>query len=270
MQHHTAEEGQMRNGSPLGAMSKFTTSTPPPPTVGAKELQWPLDSRTGRSQPIKTAGGQSRRGFHSEILSLFLLSQTAKSHLFHLLKMPGSSWLGNKRECSQGREAALTESALHSAAGASEVRLGSGEKAGWGWVLAALYQDWSFIFVLFTFCCCDTHHDHRHLGEVRDYLASCPDYRPLLKDVKAELNHEQTQEPQEKSASWLASSDLFNPSDIALGHLPRDGTPNHGLGLLHQLTTKKMSHRHDHWRTWSRRFFSWGSLFLKDLKEVFL
>ena len=37
--HHTAEDGQMRNGFPLGAMSKFTTSTLPPPTVGAKELQ---------------------------------------------------------------------------------------------------------------------------------------------------------------------------------------------------------------------------------------
>lgn len=96
-------------------------------TSGQQNGEVTVNKNSRRPEPQGRLGG---RGFHSEILSLFLLPQTAKSHLFHLLKMPGSSWLGNKRESSQGREAALTESALHAAAGASEVRLGSGGKAG--------------------------------------------------------------------------------------------------------------------------------------------
>lgn len=96
-------------------------------TSGQQNREVTVNKNSRRPEPQGRLGG---RGFHSEIPSLFLFPQTAKSHFFHLLKMPGSSLLGNKRECSQGREAPLAESALLSAAGASEVRLGSGEKAG--------------------------------------------------------------------------------------------------------------------------------------------
>lgn len=61
-----------------------------------------------------------------------------------------------------------------------------------------------------------------NLGRHRRLCLTCPDHSPSLKDIKAELNQEQKQEPQKKSDSWLASSGLLSYVLHSPGHLPKE------------------------------------------------